>query len=66
MDVNSLMGNFMGMPGMNMNMNPFMQFLNQSGINPSWMAGLASMGMSMTIYHLSCKTVKNQLAVQKN
>ncbi|XP_058791168.1 protein strawberry notch isoform X2 [Phymastichus coffea] len=45
-DMNSLMGNFMGMAGMNMNMNPFMQFLNQAGMNPNWMAGLANKGLS--------------------
>ncbi|XP_011684968.1 PREDICTED: protein strawberry notch isoform X3 [Wasmannia auropunctata] len=38
MDMNALMGSFMGMPGMNMGVNPFVQFLNQSGI-PNW-AGL--------------------------
>lgn len=34
--MNSLMGSFMGMPGMNMGVNPFVQFLNQSGIHPNW------------------------------
>lgn len=34
--MNALMGSFMGMPGMNMGVNPFVQFLsNQSGI-PNW------------------------------
>lgn len=40
MDMNALMGSFMGMPGMNMGVNPFIQFLNQSGIPPNW-AGLS-------------------------
>lgn len=34
--MNALMGSFMGMPGMNMGVNPFIQFLNQSGIPPNW------------------------------
>lgn len=35
--MNALMGSFMGMPGMNMGgINPFVQLLNQSGINPNW------------------------------
>lgn len=34
--MNTLMGSFMGMPGMNMGVNPFVQFLNQSGIPPNW------------------------------
>lgn len=33
MDMNALMGSFMGMPGMNIN--PFVQLLNQGGI-PNW------------------------------
>jgi len=36
MDINALMGSFMGMPGMNVGVNPFIQFLNQSGIHPNW------------------------------
>ncbi|XP_020285283.1 protein strawberry notch isoform X5 [Pseudomyrmex gracilis] len=36
MDMNALMGSFMGMPGMNMGVNPFMQLLNQSGLHPNW------------------------------
>ncbi|KMQ97410.1 protein strawberry notch [Lasius niger] len=36
MDMNALMGSFMGMPGMNMGVNPFVQLLNQSGIHPNW------------------------------
>lgn len=36
MDMNAFMGNFMAMPGMNMGVNPFIQFLNQSGIAPNW------------------------------
>lgn len=37
--MNALMGSFMGMPGMNMGVNPFVQLLNQSGIT-NW-AGLS-------------------------
>ncbi|KAK0087083.1 hypothetical protein PV326_005306 [Microctonus aethiopoides] len=44
MDMGNLMGGFMGMTGMgnmgNMGMNPFLQFLNQSGLHPNWAAGL--------------------------
>lgn len=37
MDINAFMGSLMGMPGMNMGVNPFVQFLNQSGIGgPNW------------------------------
>ncbi|XP_012539722.1 protein strawberry notch isoform X2 [Monomorium pharaonis] len=49
MDMNTLMGSFMGMPGMNMNMNmgvnPFVQLLNQSGIHPNW-SGLSGKAVS--------------------
>jgi len=38
--MNALMGSFMGMSGMNMGVNPFLQLLNQSGIHPNW-AGLS-------------------------
>lgn len=36
MDMNTLMNSFMGMPGMNMGVNPFVQLLNQGGIHPNW------------------------------
>lgn len=39
--MNNLMGGFMGMAGMNMGVNPFVQFLNQSGLHPNWPAGLS-------------------------
>ncbi|XP_032679498.1 protein strawberry notch-like isoform X1 [Odontomachus brunneus] len=46
MDMNALMGSFMGMPGMNMGVNPFVQFLNQSGIGgPNW-SGLSGKAVS--------------------
>ncbi|XP_011349493.1 protein strawberry notch isoform X3 [Ooceraea biroi] len=45
MDMNALMGSFMGMPGMNMGVNPFLQFLNQSGIHPNW-SGLSGKTVS--------------------
>lgn len=45
MDMNALMGSFMGMPGMNMGVNPFVQILNQSGIHPNW-SGLSGKAMS--------------------
>lgn len=37
----SLMSGFMGMPGMNMGVNPLVQLLNQNGLNPNWPAGLS-------------------------
>ena len=43
MDLNSLMGGFMGMAGMNMGVHPFMQFLNQGGLHPNFAAGLAGL-----------------------
>lgn len=39
MDLNNLLG-VMGMSGMNMGVNPFMQLLNQGVMNPNWAAGL--------------------------
>lgn len=38
----SLMSSFMGMPGMNMGVNPLVQLLNQNGLHPNWPAGLTS------------------------
>ncbi|XP_011502559.1 PREDICTED: protein strawberry notch [Ceratosolen solmsi marchali] len=46
MDINKFMGNFIGMTGFNMNINPFMQFLNQTDINPNWMSGLTGKSIS--------------------
>lgn len=37
----SLMSSFMGMPGMNMGVNPLVQLLNQNGLHPNWPAGLS-------------------------
>lgn len=37
----SLMSGFMGMPGMNMGVNPLVQLLNQNGLHPNWPAGLS-------------------------
>lgn len=49
MDMNALMGSFMGMPGMNMGVNPFVQLLNQSGIHPNWpgLSGIYNMLIRM-------------------
>ncbi|XP_012223697.1 protein strawberry notch isoform X3 [Linepithema humile] len=38
-DINALMGSFMGMSGMNMGVNPFVQLLNQSGMHPANWSG---------------------------
>ncbi|XP_046831906.1 protein strawberry notch isoform X1 [Vespa crabro] len=46
MEMNNLMGGFMGMAGMNMGVNPFVQFLNQSGLHPNWPAGLSGKAVS--------------------
>lgn len=40
MEMNNLMGGFMGIPGMNVGANPFVQLLNQSGLHPNWASGL--------------------------
>lgn len=40
MDLGSLMGGFMGMSGMNMGINPFLQMLNQAGLHQNWPGGL--------------------------
>lgn len=40
MDMNNLLGGILGMSGMNMGVNPFMQLLNQGAMNPNWAAGL--------------------------
>lgn len=37
----SLMSGFMGMPGMNMGVNPLVQLLNQNGLHPNWPGGLS-------------------------
>lgn len=42
----SLMSGFMGMPGMNMGVNPLMQLLNQNGLHPNWAAGLSGKAVS--------------------
>ncbi|CAK9823503.1 Protein strawberry notch homolog 1 [Anthophora retusa] len=42
----SLMSGFMGMPGMNMGVNPLVQLLNQNGLHPNWPAGLSGKAMS--------------------
>lgn len=41
MEMGNIMGGFMGMAGMNMGINPFVQLLNQSGLPPNWAAGLS-------------------------
>ncbi|XP_071638840.1 protein strawberry notch-like isoform X2 [Temnothorax longispinosus] len=46
MDMNASMGSFMGMPGMNMGVNPFVQLLNQTGYGqPNW-SGLSGKAVS--------------------
>lgn len=42
MDINALMGSFMGMTGMNMGVNPFMQLLNQGGMHSANWSGILS------------------------
>ncbi|XP_061933922.1 protein strawberry notch [Apis cerana] len=42
----SLMSGFMGMPGMNMGVNPLVQLLNQNGLHPNWPAGLSGKGVA--------------------
>ncbi|XP_076231561.1 protein strawberry notch isoform X2 [Calliopsis andreniformis] len=42
----SLMSSFMGMPGMNMGVNPLVQLLNQNGLHPNWPAGLSGKAVS--------------------
>ncbi|XP_017763551.1 PREDICTED: protein strawberry notch [Eufriesea mexicana] len=42
----SLMSGFMGMPGMNMGVNPLVQLLNQNGLHPNWPAGLSGKAVS--------------------
>lgn len=58
MDMGNLMGGFMGMTGMgnmgNMGMNPFLQFLNQSGLHPNWAAGLPGAKKKIYIFFLVC------------
>lgn len=49
MDLNALMGSFMGMSGMNMGVNPFVQLLNQSGMHPANWSGL------LYVYNISIK-----------
>lgn len=43
MDMNNLLGGILGMSGMNMGVNPFMQLLNQGAMNPNWAAGLTGL-----------------------
>ncbi|XP_050595329.1 protein strawberry notch isoform X1 [Bombus affinis] len=42
----SLMSGFMGMPGMNMGVNPLVQLLNQNGLHPNWPGGLSGKAVS--------------------
>ncbi|XP_043289667.1 protein strawberry notch isoform X2 [Venturia canescens] len=46
MEMGNIMGGFMGMAGMNMGINPFVQLLNQSGLPPNWAAGLSGKNLS--------------------
>lgn len=54
MDMNALMGSFMGMPGMNMGVNPFVQLLNQGGF-PNWpgLSGIYNMLIKTTLINAS-------------
>ncbi|XP_012140894.1 protein strawberry notch isoform X3 [Megachile rotundata] len=42
----SLMSGFMGIPGINMGVNPLVQLLNQNGLHPNWPAGLSGKAVS--------------------
>lgn len=56
----SLMSGFMGMPGMNMGVNPLVQLLNQNGLNPNWPAGLSGIFYSFNIL----KTLHNRNIIE--
>lgn len=62
MDLNALMGSFMGMSGMNMGVNPFVQLLNQSGMHPANWSGLSyvhNISIKMLILKLKKYSDKN-------
>lgn len=46
MDMNTLMGGFMGMTGMNISVNPFLQMLNPSGLQQNWPGSLPGFSSS--------------------